>query len=46
LSQFSTVDRRDTHRLYALRGAISVARNDPEEQEHVILLPGEGAPKD
>ena len=23
-----------------------VARNDPEEQEHVILLPGEGAPKD
>jgi len=23
-----------------------VARNDPEEQEHVILLPEEGAPKD
>jgi uncharacterized RmlC-like cupin family protein len=23
-----------------------VARNDPEEQEHVILLPGEAAPKD
>lgn len=23
-----------------------VARNDPEEQEHVILLPGEGEPKD
>jgi uncharacterized RmlC-like cupin family protein len=23
-----------------------VARNDPEEQEHVILLPGETAPKD
>ena len=22
-----------------------VARNDPEEQEHVILLPAEGAPK-
>lgn len=23
-----------------------VARNDPEEQEHVILLPGQDAPKD
>ena len=23
-----------------------VARNDPEEQEHVILYPGKGAPKD
>ena len=23
-----------------------VARNDPEEQEHVILYPGDGAPKD
>lgn len=23
-----------------------VARNDPEEQEHVILLPDDGAPKD